>query len=83
MTRRRFASEVLGWYGAVAVLVAYALASFNVISVHEAPYLLLNLSGALGVLAVATAKHVRQSMVVNTFWALMAGLALLKIVLQV
>lgn len=76
-------SEVVGWYGAIAILLAYALASFSVVSVHNPIYLLLNLTGALGVLNIATAKHVKQSMVVNAFWALMAALALLKIIIQV
>lgn len=81
--RRKLLTEIVGWYGALAVLVAYCLASFNLTGVHDAPYLVLNFTGALGILTVATAKHVRQSMVVNAFWAAMAGLALVKIVFQV
>lgn len=81
--RYRVISEALGWYGAAAILTAYVLASFNVVTVHDTGYLILNFTGAIGVLTVATAKHVRQSMLVNAFWAAMAGLALIKIILQV
>lgn len=79
----KFVSEALGWYGAAAILIAFGLASFDLLNVKELPYQLLNFTGAIGVLTVATAKHVRQSMLINAFWALMAGIALIRIVLQV
>lgn len=81
--RTRIITESLGWYGAVAILLAYMLASFNVLSVHSTFYLILNFTGALGILTVASAKHVRQSMVVNAFWAAMAAVALVRIIFQV
>lgn len=80
--RTRVLTETLGWYGAAAILIAYALASFNIIDVHETFYLVLNFTGAIGILTVATAKHVRQSMLINAFWALMAVIALVRIILQ-
>lgn len=80
--RTRIVTELLGWYGAAAILIAYTLASFNLIDVHETFYLILNFTGAIGILTVATAKHVRQSMLINAFWALMAMMALVRIILQ-
>ena len=83
-TRRTvLATEALGWYGAAAILIAYTLVSINVLDVHSTPYLILNFTGAIGILTVATAKHVKQSMLINSFWALMAAIALFKIILQV
>jgi len=79
--RNHIISEALGWYGAAAILIAYGLSSFNVLSVQSTLYLILNLTGALGILAVATAKHVRQSMLINAFWALMAAVSLIRIML--
>lgn len=75
-------TEIIGWYGAAAILAAYTFASFDMIDVHSTFYLILNFTGAIGILTVATAKHVRQSMLINAFWALMAATALVRIILQ-
>lgn len=79
--KHRYVTETVGWFGAVFVLAAYVLASFGGLNVHTVGYQVLNLLGALCILTIATAKHVRQSMVVNAFWALMAVFALVQIVL--
>ena len=80
--QKKVLTEILGWYGVSAILLAYILVSMSLIDVHGILYSLLNLTGALGVLLVATAKHVKQSMVINAFWALMAVVALVGIFIR-
>lgn len=65
--------EVIGWAGAVAVLVAYALVIRTPEAVTGRRYLLLNLGGSAG-LAVSGAAHAAwPSAVLNLLWL---GLAL-------
>ena len=72
-------AEIAGWYGAIAILAAYALVSFDLISGDGLFFQLLNLTGALGVIAIALYKKVRQSVVLNIFWGLVAVIAIIKI----
>ncbi len=41
-------AEIVDWYGAVAIVGAYALNSFSVITFDSLSYQLLNLTGAIG-----------------------------------
>lgn len=77
----RLFAEIAGWYGAVAILAAYALVSFNVISGHSLVFQLLNLTGALGVIVISLYKKVKQSVILNIFWAGVAIVALVRIFL--
>lgn len=69
--------EAYGWYGATIILVAYFLASFDVISGDGLIYQLLNLTGAIGVVILTVYKRVTQSAVLNLVWA---GIALVAVV---
>jgi hypothetical protein len=73
-------SEILGWYGAVAIVGAYFLVSFNVIAADSLLYQMLNFTGAIGVVAVL-AKGVQQPAVLNVFWALIALIAIVRILI--
>jgi hypothetical protein len=75
-------TELLGWYGAAAILVAYALVSTGVISPHSWQYQLLNLTGSLGILAISLAKHAKQPAVLNIVWAAVALVALVGMVIK-
>jgi hypothetical protein len=72
-------AEIAGWYGALAIIAAYALVSFEIISSNGILYQVLNLTGALGVIVIAIHKRVTQSIVLNVFWSLVAVIALLRI----
>ena len=78
---RKFA-EIVGWYGTVAIVGAYALVSFRVVSASGAPYQLLNLTGAIGIIIISALKGVRQSVVLNSFWALIAIIALAQLLIH-
>jgi hypothetical protein len=73
--------EGLGWYGVAAILIAYALVSFDVLDSDTEWYQLLNLTGAAGVAIIAFAKRAYQPVVLNTVWAVIALVALVNIVL--
>lgn len=69
-----------GWYGTIAIVLAYALVSFSVLSVHSIWYQLLNGTGALGIVAVSFYKKTYQPGVLNIVWALIAAIAIINIV---
>lgn len=74
------AENLFGWYGVLAILTAYILVSFNIIIAKSWAYQLLNLSGALGIIVEALSKKDAQPAVLNAAWALIAFLAILRLV---
>lgn len=72
-------AEFMGWYGAVAILAAYFLVSFDKVPADGAVFQLLNLTGAFGLIIIALYKRVIQSVVLNLFWAGVAILALISL----
>ncbi len=78
---KQILAETAGWYGAVAILGAYALVSFGIVSSDGFIFQILNLTGALGIIAIATYKRVKQSIVLNIFWAAIALIAIINILI--
>lgn len=74
-------AEVAGWYGIAAILGAYALVSFSVIESNSFLFQALNLTGAIGVIWISYVKGVKQSVVLNVVWAIIAVIAIFKLVL--
>ncbi len=75
----KYFSEILGWYGAAAIVLAYALVSFSILEPTSAWYQLLNGTGAFGMVVVSFAKKAYQPGVLNIIWAVIAIVALVKI----
>jgi len=75
-------TEILGWYGVVAVVSAYALLSLNIISNNSLLFQGLNLTGAIGITIDALEDKNTQPAVLNIIWALIALIAIIKIALQ-
>lgn len=71
--------EIFGWYGAVAIISAYALVSFSIIQSNSVLYQLLNLTGAVGIIAVSLAKKAYQPAALNIIWTIIAAIALIKL----
>ncbi len=71
-------AEAAGWYGTAAILLAYGLVSFELISANGTVFQLLNLSGALGIIIISVRKNVKQSVVLNVIWAIVALIALVR-----
>lgn len=76
------AAEVVGWYGTIAIVSAYFLVSFEVVNADSWQFQLLNLTGAAGIIIISALKGVRQSVVLNAFWAAIALLALVRLLVQ-
>jgi hypothetical protein len=76
------ATEIAGWYGTGAIVLAYILVSFNVVPAGGGQYQLLNLSGAVGIIIISLAKKVCQSIILNIFWAAIATIALIRIAIR-
>jgi len=72
--------NIIGWYGVMAILLAYALLSFKVIDSNMLVYQLLNLTGAAGLIAEAAAKKDTQPVALNIVWAAVALVAIIRIV---
>lgn len=80
LAKRKKTAELLGWYGIIAILIAYALVSFKLISGDGWTYQLLNLTGSLGIIAISIVKGVRQSVVLNIVWSAIAIVAIIRLI---
>jgi len=78
---RHKAKEYFGWYGVIAILTAYLLVSFNVIVAKSLSYQLLNLTGSLGIIVIATSKKDTQPVVLNIIWAAIAIIAIVRLLI--
>jgi uncharacterized YccA/Bax inhibitor family protein len=76
----RLTNEIVGWYGTVAIVLAYALVSFYVITSNSILYQLLNLTGALGIILISVSKRTYQPAALNIMWAIIALIALSRII---
>jgi hypothetical protein len=76
------AVSVIGWYGVAAILGAYALVSFNVVEAKSFTYQLLNLSGAVAIIIEALTKKDYQPAALNGVIAIIAVLAIARIILS-
>ena len=72
-------TEISGWYGMLALIVAYGLASFGVIEGEGLVYQILNLTGGIGLIVVAASKGVVQSVLLNIFWILIGVVTISRI----
>ena len=73
----KFLADALGWVGAVALLLAYALLSFRKLSAQSKTYQGLNIFGSF-LLIINTAYHqAYPSTAVNVIWIAIAVLTLL------
>lgn len=78
-SRKNVFVEAFGWYGAVGLLAAYALGSFGVLSAGSVWYQVINVTAALGIVAVSFYKRAYQPGVLNIVWAVIGLMALIKI----
>ncbi|MEI8123886.1 MAG: transporter [bacterium] len=74
-------TEALGWYGVVAVVLAYALLSFKILSSDSLLFQGLNLTGSIGIVIDALDDKNTQPAVLNIIWAIIALVAIVKILI--
>jgi hypothetical protein len=78
---RKIVDEGLGWYGMVAIVAAYAMVSLGLLSFENIVYQLLNLTGASGLLYISFRKNAYQPGVLNSIWAVIALIAILRMII--
>lgn len=81
MNKKDIIIEVIGWLGALMILVGFALNGFEILQSQSYAYQLLNLVGALGVVVTSLHRKVHQTALLNGFWAVIAVFALINVVL--
>ena len=70
------AIEIIGWLGAILVLLAYACASFGWITTAHPLFPIMNGLGALALIIHARTVRDLPIIALNTIWLLIALLAL-------
>ena len=75
-------SEIVGWYGTIAIVGAYGLSSFNIVSSQSLIYQLLNVTGAIGIAIISLRKKTYQPAVLNIIWTIIGLVALVKILFK-
>lgn len=73
--------EIFGWLGTIMILLAYALSNFGILSPNNFSYQILNILGALAIVYHSLTKKDYQPVVLNTIWALVAVLAIVKLLI--
>ncbi len=71
--------ETIGWYGVFAILTAYILVSFQIIQSNTVIFQVLNFTGAIAIIVDAYNDKNYQPVVLNIIWAVIAFLALLRL----
>ncbi len=75
-------TELFGWFGAFIIVGTYALVSFSFLEPTGMWYQVLNVVGALGIVAVSFRKKAYQPAVLNVIWAVIALLAIINIIFK-
>lgn len=79
---KQLLSELLGWYGILALMVGYGLVSFAMIEPQGIVYQLLNITGSAGLLIVSITKKVMQNVLLNIFWIIIGIVTLTNLALN-
>ena len=73
-------ANIFGWYGTLAIVIAYILVSFSFISAHSMLFQILNGTGAIGIVIISLYKKAYQPAVLNIIWTLVALISILNII---
>lgn len=80
MNSSRFYTELVGWYGVVAILFAYTGNMFGWFTVQHPAYLALNITGSLGIVIDAWQQKNWQPVVLNAIWILVAIIGSINVI---
>lgn len=64
--------DFLGWYGMVAILIAFALITYNVLTTQSALWQILNLTGSIGIAVNALSRRAMPEVWLNIIFSLVA-----------
>jgi hypothetical protein len=79
MENWRYVIEAIGIIGAIEVLIAYGLNSYQKIKSDSLGFYLLNLTGGIFLIIYTWYKEAWASMFVNVIWAIIAIIAVGKL----
>jgi len=74
--------NLFGWYGVLAILLAYILLNLSFFDVKNIIYQLLNFSGSLAIVFSSLRKKDYPPVVLNLVWGLMALVILIRLLLN-
>lgn len=77
--KKNMLTEIVGWYGTVAIISAYALNSFSLIAADSLTYQVLNATGAVGIVIISLVKKAYQPAVLNMIWTVIAVVAIIRL----
>jgi len=72
------AVDVIGWFGAALLLVAYVLVSVGRIDGRGAAFQYLNLAGGAGLATNSAVNHAFPSAVLNVIWMAIGAVVLVR-----
>lgn len=80
MKVKQIIDQAIGWYGAGAIIGAFAMVSFEILSPTNLIYYILNGTGALGIVYISFKDKAYQPAVLNIIWAVIAGVAIIRLI---
>jgi len=78
---KKIINEIIGWYGTIAIILAYALLSFEIIASTNLVYQILNCTGAIGITYISFKKKAYQPGVLNVIWTIIAIVAIIRLLI--
>ena len=76
----KIVDDIIGWYGTIAIIIAFVMVSFEFISPISLSYQILNGTGALGVAYISLKNKVYQPGILNIIWAFIAIISIFRLV---
>ena len=76
----QFLVEAIGIVGAVGILLAYGLNSYQKINSDSRAFVFLNLSGALLLIIYSVLKEAWANMLINVVWVAIALFAIIRMI---
>ena len=73
-------AEILGWYGAIALILAYVIVSFNIAPPSSLVFQLLNLTGGIGIIIISLVKKAYQPAALNIVFVILVLIAIFRII---
>lgn len=78
MKHNQIISESIGWYGTIAIIIAFALVTFEILAPTNLLYLMMNITGSAGIIYISFKKKIYQPGVLNIIWLLIAVISVIK-----
>lgn len=72
-------AQIFAWLGTLCILTSYFLTTFGIIKQGDPIQHGLNLLGAIGIISISLPRHIYQSIFLNSIWAIVALVGLLKL----